>query len=73
MPAPVRREPKVVAAALNALLAVMVSGIWVIFLFVGNPKGVSPADNLAYALLSAANSSRWFFVLLAALVLTKLA
>jgi hypothetical protein len=73
MPALVRQEPKIVAAALFALLAVLVSGIWVIFLFVGNPKGVSAADNLAYALLSSENSSRWFFMLLAVLVLTSVA
>jgi|HubBroStandDraft_1064217.scaffolds.fasta_scaffold159911_2 hypothetical protein len=73
MSALVRRDPKFVAAALNALLAVTVLGIWVIFLFVGNPKNVSPADNLAYALRSAENSSRWFFMLLAALVLTSVA
>jgi hypothetical protein len=51
----------------------MVAGIWIILLFVGNPKGVSETGNLAYLLLSAANSSRWFFVSLAVLLLISVA
>jgi hypothetical protein len=73
MPALVPQKPKTVAAVLNALLAISVLGIWFIFLFVANPKGVSAADNLTFALLSSANSSRWFFVLLAALLSTSVA
>jgi hypothetical protein len=73
MSALVRQKPQIIAAGLYGLLALMVTGIWIIFLFVGNPKGVSAADNLAYAFLSSATSSRWFFVLLAVLVLTSIA
>jgi len=60
-------RPKTVAAVLYALLALMVAGVWVIYLWVDNPKGVSAVDNFSYALLDA--PGRRFFYALAVIPL----
>ena len=64
-------RPKKTAAILLAICALLIAGIWVIYLFVSNPAKVSAFDNLSYALGDDANEQRGYFWWLATFLLTS--
>ena len=66
-------KPKTVAAVLFAICAASIAGIWIIFLFVSNPKGVTALDNLSYALSSNQNEHAPYFRWLATFLVASAA
>ena len=66
-------RPETAAAVLFAICAAFIAGIWIIFLFVSNPKGVTALDNLSYALSSSQNEHAVYFRWLAAFVIASAA